>query len=654
MIFTKINYIKINNFGKLNNKEINFDNINLINGKNESGKTTLLKFINGMFYGISKNKNGNDISDLEKYNPWNNEEYSGKISYELDNKETFEVFRDFNKKNPKIYNSNLEDISNEFNIDKNKQNQFFYDQTKIDENLFLSTTIVEQEKTVLDINSQNNLVQKIANMLSSGDDNTSYKKITDKLNKKIVEEIGTDRTKGRPINLINDEIKDLENKINILENNGTNKNELNDRINNKNEEINLLEQELFIYKEIKEKKENEKLDLEKINFNNNIKKEYEYKISEIEKNIINNNEDNIDKGNEDKINNTNKKKLNLRKLELVLLPILIILNIIIDVTNINNIFKIITFILSLGIATFLEILIMKNNNKHINNKEEINQEKINDEPNTYIERIKQENEIEILKNNINKIENENILELNKIEENRNIQINYLIDKYKDILNNEEIKKIYNKDLSEIKKEIEELETRLNNNKIEINTLNIEENNLNERMDEYSEIEERLEYLYLEKENLINLNKKYELINKCLEQAYYNMKKNVTPKFTKDLSSIVEKISNGKYKNVNFKADEGLIVELENGEYINANRLSIGTIDQLYLSLRLSTLKNISEENMPIILDESFAYYDNERLENILKYLCENYKDNQIIIFTCNNREKEIFDKLQIKYNLINL
>ena len=133
-----------------------------------------------------------------------------------------------------------------------------------------------------------------------------------------------------------------------------------------------------------------------------------------------------------------------------------------------------------------------------------------------------------------------------------------------------------------------------------------------------------------------------------------MKKNVTPKFTKDLSNIIEKISDGKYKNVVFKAEEGLIVEFENGEYINANRLSIGTIDQLYLSLRLSTIKNISDENMPIILDESFAYYDNERLENILKYLCENYKNNQIIIFTCNNREKEIFDKLNIKYNLINI
>ena len=58
--------------------------------------------------------------------------------------------------------------------------------------------------------------------------------------------------------------------------------------------------------------------------------------------------------------------------------------------------------------------------------------------------------------------------------------------------------------------------------------------------------------------------------------------------------------------------------------------------------------------MPIILDEAFAYYDEERLENILKYLNEECKDNQIIIFTCTNREKEILAKENIKYNIINL
>lgn len=151
-----------------------------------------------------------------------------------------------------------------------------------------------------------------------------------------------------------------------------------------------------------------------------------------------------------------------------------------------------------------------------------------------------------------------------------------------------------------------------------------------------------------------MEKEINIAKTALERAYDKMRKEITPKFTKNLSSIVGKLSDGKYNKINFIDGEGLIVELENGEYINANRLSVGTIDQLYLSLRLSAMQEITKEKMPIILDETFAYYDNSRLENILKYIDKEFKENQIIIFSCSNREKEIFEKNGIKYNSITL
>ena len=78
----KINHIKINEFGKEKNKEINLDdNLNIIYGKNEAGKSTILKFIINSFYGISKNKKGKEYSDYERYKPWDTEEFSGKIKY---------------------------------------------------------------------------------------------------------------------------------------------------------------------------------------------------------------------------------------------------------------------------------------------------------------------------------------------------------------------------------------------------------------------------------------------------------------------------------------------------------------------------------------------------------------------------------------------
>lgn len=67
----QIKKLQVNNFGKLKNKEINLESgINVIYGENESGKSTLLDFIISMFYGINKNKNGKEISNYDKYTPW--------------------------------------------------------------------------------------------------------------------------------------------------------------------------------------------------------------------------------------------------------------------------------------------------------------------------------------------------------------------------------------------------------------------------------------------------------------------------------------------------------------------------------------------------------------------------------------------------------
>ena len=133
-----------------------------------------------------------------------------------------------------------------------------------------------------------------------------------------------------------------------------------------------------------------------------------------------------------------------------------------------------------------------------------------------------------------------------------------------------------------------------------------------------------------------------------------MKNNVSPIFTNKLSTNISKITKGKYCNLFFSDEQGLTVELENGNYIPAERLSIGTIDQLYLSLRLAMLDEISNEKVPIILDESFAYYDEERLKNILNYLVTEFSDRQIIILTCTKRETKILEELKIQFNNITL
>ena len=113
----KLNRIKINSYGNLQNKEIEFNKLNIIFGENEAGKTTLQNFIMSMFYGIEKKKGKEPFSDVEKYTPWQGtSDFSGKITYELDDNTKYEVFRDFTKKNPEIYDETGKDISKDFSI----------------------------------------------------------------------------------------------------------------------------------------------------------------------------------------------------------------------------------------------------------------------------------------------------------------------------------------------------------------------------------------------------------------------------------------------------------------------------------------------------------------------------------------------------------
>lgn len=632
----KINYLKINEFGKLKNKEIKLENnINLIYGKNEAGKTTLLKFISSMFYGVSKNKNGKEISDFDRYKPWKGEEFSGKIKYTLDNKEQYEVFREFSKKNPKIYNKNLEDISKEFNIDKTKGNQFFYDQTKIDEILFLSTNLVEQTNVVLDNNNQNVLTQKIANILSSGEDNISYKKVINNLSKKLLEEVGTERSADRPLNKALEELNNLKNLMEELNECSIKNSELKIRKEEITEELYNLEKEIEILKEIKTIKENEEKENEKININNNIKNEFNEKIFNLKNKIKINTEENK---NSNKIKNN---KLNI--INIFLITILILLNILINIIKIPNIVQ--NVIIYLTLIYLIINLIIYLNKKLKNNK-------INKNENA--EKLKIEKEIEILEENKNNKEKEIEILKKELINNSDIKLEEIKNKYINNINEIDLINLFNKKLNFLNYELDNINKIYNNKRIELNTINIEEKNINEKLDKKIECEERIEFLKKRIEELHSLERSINIAKETLEEAYNEVKNSVTPKFTKDLSVLIEKISNGKYKKANFDPDKGLIIERDDGEYINCKNLSIGTIDQLYLSLRLSAMNEISEEKMPIILDEAFAYYDNERLENILKFINDNYKENQIIIFTCSNREKDIMDKLNMEYNLVEL
>ncbi len=618
----------INNFGKLENKKINLEKgINIIYGKNESGKSTLLKFIIGIFFGLSKNKNGKIISDYDKYTPWSNKEFSGKLEYELDNKNKYEIFREFNKKNPQIYDENLEEISKKFNIDKTNGNQFFYEQTNVDENLFKSTIVSEQQEIKLEEKEQNQLIQKMTNIISTGEDNISFQKIINKLNKKQLEEIGTKRSQDRPINILSNRLEEIENKKEYLKQFIDKKNE----IEQKNKYIqNIIESkeiELEIIKKQKNIIENEELQKEKIKIKKENVEEYNEKI-----NNLKNKKEILEKDNEIK-----KETLKIQ----IILEIIYIIITIIMLSIKNNLIATIGMIIT--ILNLIYILYKKSKSKK-NNKQKYNNKKIQ------INNI--ENEIKILEESKNKKIEQIKIEQDKIKYEKYLQENNTKEYYKKILPLNFIEEILNK--KELNLEIEKLQNEINNEKISFNTNNIEKNNIIKKLEELVKIEEEYYFLQEQYKELKFNNEAIEIARQELENTYEEMKKNITPEFTYNLSKIISKISNGKYNKIKFDDKNGITVELQNGNYISAENLSIGTIDQLYLSLRLAAANQISKENLPIILDEVFAFYDKERLENILKYINEEFENRQILIFTCTNREKELLEKNNITFNYITI
>ena len=292
-----------------------------------------------------------------------------------------------------------------------------------------------------------------------------------------------------------------------------------------------------------------------------------------------------------------------------------------------------------------------------NNQININIEKIEDDKEKNIrelndEKIKLESEIKILENNSKNL----IEEIKKINvENEilnNLEKQQIINHYYKNIKEEEIKKLFESE--NIDDEINISESIINNLKIDANKIELKKDSIEPMLDNLSNIEEELCAQKEEYENLQKINTSIELAKRMLEKAYEKMKDSVSPIFTDKLSTNMSKITKGKYKNVYFGDEQGLTVELENGSYAPVERLSIGTIDQLYLSLRLAMLDEISKEKVPVILDEAFAYYDIERLKNILNYLATQYSDRQIIILTCTQREKEILKEQKHKFNYIEL
>lgn len=748
----KIIRLDLISFGRFNNYTIEFgDKFNLIYGLNESGKTTISKFIEGVFYGFIKPylKRTVYTEDYEKYRPWNSENYEGSILVEKDNKR-YVIYRNFKEKYFNIFNETTG--NNETDLDGFNQDnlsfpgEYFF---KMPSDIFKSTVFSNLKELDAENKNVSSIVDMLLNSSDSNNDSVSFKKALDNL-EKMKSNIGTKQSKAKPLGSLYQKKFDLEDEIKNI---NKDKKEYEDSLNKLNE-YKLRHEKLILNKE-KLVNLNKKNDIEKIedakNYKMQILKEkaslldrvskikYINDIDEVDVNsleyqnkLLNDNRITFNELSKqkkllskdyyqlkaklsnyetirdyiDEINNLIKKLNGISKLKIKLSIIGVIVTLIIaGMIYMMGYTKEIVIALVLFVLYYI-LVIISNKFQRLSYNRQLNKivKKINQITNmsykNYNEVIndfrydsnmdksidylgKLEVQLQDIDSKLDSIINEdesskskinNILSSSRNLKNidvedyrrKKIEYNQLMDRISD--KDAQLQKISSEyDFSVLLENINSDSIKLEDNDIkDINLLNkeidesIEEN---AKLFERTKILEKSVNLLLEKEErLADINEniqKYEneiksielamdLINKSINKLH----KNFIPRINKKVSEMMAYSTKDKDK---FRVDENLDVSIYDGvKFYEQKHLSSGTFDMLSVFIRISVLEELMGLDYLMILDDCFVQLDDVRYKKCLDLLFKISNNNQIILFSCQNRDEQLLNELDIIYKKIEL
>lgn len=628
-----IKELNLISFGKFQNKSIKLNpNFNLIYGDNESGKSTISDFIEGVFYGFDDGNNKRHFSyKKEKYKPLGSYKYFGNLILSS-NDEDFRIERNFDDGSYKIYNLSLkkEILSKKSNL--NFPGEYFlklnYSLYKsIANNYQLQSFDKDSKKVVIDFlkNPSNDIIFSQLKAIEN---------IKDWLNK-----IGSSRAYTKPYAKT---LKELENKNDKLDNiRNLRKSYNNDIINLKRqrEEIKLLEEKL-------KKSKIDRDNYRKFKANSNYieeksrqdqlkiidKKLEEYKeFSGIDK-VFFDNLDRLLEKQDDFYKNKKDNKINLFYFIIGFIILLV------------SIFTKKYFILLLLLPLFL-FYFFKGKILNINSREEISNLNIKIKNEFSKISVNSKSSYQNAKNKYKDyekliIERDKTLEILKIlqkQEKYDVPIDFFCEEI-DILKLENKIKFYENAYYKLLDDNLKLEKKL---------VGVEEKISKEvdLIDEINQLKEKLNNLEIE---ISACNKAIDIISSNKDKFIYNKK--ILSQF---ISQIIREISKGKYKKIDFDKNLEPIIISSDNEIIDIDKVSIGFFDQVNFSLRFAFCEKLLD-NLFLIFDDAFINYDNDRLRMALLNLLDLSNTFQIIYFTCHKREKDILDAEAINIDIKNM
>ncbi|NLJ58050.1 MAG: AAA family ATPase [Tissierellia bacterium] len=219
---------------------------------------------------------------------------------------------------------------------------------------------------------------------------------------------------------------------------------------------------------------------------------------------------------------------------------------------------------------------------------------------------------------------------------------------------EEVREINKKDIQLSIFKLKEEKLKLIKN---IDDIHKEIEDIEDNVRSLAEVEEEIDFYEEKIRTFKDKIKIAEITTKKINAIADSIRGDFMPLLRQSISDNFSYLTGGKYNRVIIDEDMNIAVmsEEEEDREIQLESLSGGTLDQLYLSLRIS-LSNIlsGNQNIPLIFDDSFVQYDSIRLRKSIEMLYRESERRQIILFTCQDREAELAKEMNIKFKYIKL
>ncbi len=133
----------------------------------------------------------------------------------------------------------------------------------------------------------------------------------------------------------------------------------------------------------------------------------------------------------------------------------------------------------------------------------------------------------------------------------------------------------------------------------------------------------------------------ELAQEVLYQASSALQRRFAPRISKRAQDYFIRLTEGRYQRISLSDDLSLSASAENEDTLRgAQWRSDGTVDQLYLSLRLAVAGELTPD-APLVLDDALLRFDDTRLKAALQLLKDEAQQKQVILFTCQSRENNL-------------